>query len=98
MALFLINARDKADSLDLRLATRQAHLDWAASLKDRIAMAGPVFLDDGTTMAGSTFVMSFDTLDEAHAWAAQDPYAVAGLFDRVEVAPFNWSIGDGKPA
>lgn len=97
MALFLINARDKADSLDLRLATRQAHLDWAASFKDRIAMAGPVFKDDGTTMAGSTLVMSFDTLDEARAWAAQDPYAVAGLFDRVEIVPFNWSIGDGKP-
>jgi len=98
MALFLINARDKADSLDLRLATRQAHLDWAVSFKDRIAMAGPVFLDDGITMAGTTFVMNFDTLGEARAWAAQDPYAVAGLFDRVEIIPFNWSIGDGKPA
>lgn len=97
MPLFIVNARDKADSLDLRMATRQAHLEWAVEFKDKIAMAGPVFLDDGTTMAGSTFVISFDTLNEARNWAANDPYAIAGLFERVEIMPFNWSIGGGKP-
>ena len=80
------------------MATRQAHLDWAASHKHRIAMAGPVFLDDGTTMAGSTFVISFDSLEDARAWAAEDPYAKVGLFDRVEVIPFRWTLGGGKPA
>ncbi|MEM8616517.1 MAG: YciI family protein [Pseudomonadota bacterium] len=97
MALFLINARDKAGALELRLANREAHLAWAGQFKDRIAMAGPVFLDDMETMAGSTFVIAFDTLEEAKAWAAQDPYALAGLFEHVEVRPFKWLIGDGKP-
>ena len=98
MPLFLINARDKIDSLNLRLANRTAHLAWAAEYTSQIAMAGPVFLDDGETMAGSTFVISFDSLNDAMAWAANDPYARAGLFERVEIVPFKWSIGTGKPA
>ena len=53
MPLFLVNARDKADSIDLRLANREEHLAWAANYLDKIAMAGPVTLDDGETMAGS---------------------------------------------
>lgn len=97
MALFLINARDKADSLDLRMANRPDHLKWAAQFVERIAMAGPVFLEDGETMAGSTFVIEFETLDDAKTWAAKDPYALAGLFERVEITPFHWAIGDGKP-
>ena len=81
MPLFLINARDKASSSDLRQATRQAHLEWAGESRHKIAMAGPVLSDDGETMIGSTFIVEFDTLDEAKSWAAEDPYAKAGLFD-----------------
>ena len=95
MPLFLINARDKSDSLALRMATREAHLAWAAEVRDRIAVAGPVFADDGQTMAGSTFIIAFDSLEEARLWAAQDPYARAGLFESVEIRPFRWLIGEG---
>ena len=95
MPLFLINARDKADALELRLANREAHLAWAGQYRAQIAMAGPVFRADGTTMAGSTFVMSFDSLEEAKAWAADDPYAKAGLFAAVEIVPFRWLLGTG---
>ena len=34
MPLFIVNARDKTDSLYLRMATRQAHLEWAVGFKD----------------------------------------------------------------
>ena len=95
MPLFLINARDKANSSELRQATRQAHLEWAGEARHRIAMAGPVLSDDGETMQGSTFVIEFDSLDEAKTWAAEDPYAKAGLFERTEITPFIWLIGDG---
>ena len=95
MPLFLINARDKADSSDLRQATRQAHLEWAGESRHKIAMAGPVLSDDGDTMIGSTFVIEFDSLDEAKPWAAEDPYAKAGLFQSTEIIPFIWLIGDG---
>ncbi len=95
MPLFLVNARDKAGSNELRLANRQNHLEWAGAFRDKIAMAGPVLADDSETMIGSTFVIEFDTRDEAEAWAAEDPYAKAGLFDRTEIIPFLWLLGDG---
>jgi len=95
MPLFLVNARDKANSNELRLADRQAHLQWAGDFSHKIAMAGPVLSDDGGAMIGSTFVIEFDTKAEVEAWAAEDPYAQAGLFDRTEIIPFLWLIGDG---
>ncbi|MEO1305443.1 MAG: YciI family protein [Pseudomonadota bacterium] len=95
MPLFLINARDKANSTELRLANRQAHLEWAGEARHQIRMAGPVLSDDGETMKGSTFVIEFETLEDAHAWAADDPYAQAGLFESTEIIPFIWLIGDG---
>lgn len=95
MPLFLINARDKAGSTDLRLANREAHLSWVGGFSDRIAMAGPVLSEDGETMRGSTFVIELDSLEAAQAWAADDPYKKAGLFEQVEITPFKWLIGTG---
>jgi len=95
MPLFLVNARDKPDAVSVRLANRDKHLEWAGEYSDRIAMAGPVLSDNGETMIGSTFVIEFDSLEDAKAWAKQDPYAKAGLFDRTEIIPFKWLIGNG---
>nr|WP_070960028.1 YciI family protein [Hyphomonas sp. Mor2] len=95
MPLFLVNARDKADSTELRLANRMEHLQWAGEYGHRIAMAGPVLSDDGESMIGSTFVIEFDTKEDVEAWAAADPYAKAGLFERTEIIPFLWLIGEG---
>lgn len=97
MAQFLINARDKAGALDVRMANRPAHLEWAKAHSEHILMAGPVFAEDGETFAGSTFVVEFDSLADARAWAEDDPYAKAGLFDTVEIRPFRWLIGEGRP-
>ncbi|MEM1086506.1 MAG: YciI family protein, partial [Pseudomonadota bacterium] len=76
MGLFLINARDKSDSLSLRMANREAHLDYAKEFMGQIKVAGPVFNEAGE-MAGSTLIMEFETLQDAQDWAANDPYAKA---------------------
>ena len=97
MAQFLINARDKAGALSVRMENRPAHLEWAKEYADRILMGGPVLAEDGETFAGSTFVVEFDTLADAKAWVQEDPYARAGLFETVEIRPFKWLLGGGKP-
>lgn len=96
MPLFILNARDKAGALDIRMANRPAHLDWAKASADKIRMAGPVFTEDGETFAGSVFVLEMETLAEVQEWAAQDPYTKAGLFETVEIKHFAWLLGDGK--
>ena len=95
MALFIIHAVDKPGARELRMANRARHLEWAASHAERIAMAGPMFAEDGETFAGSVFIARFDSLDEARAWHAADPYVKAGLFARSDIHPCKWVIGEG---
>ena len=97
MPLFMVYCRDKPGHLDVRLANRPDHLAWARSASLTIAMAGPLFADDGETFAGSVFVVSADSLEDVQTWQATDPYQRAGLFGSVLITPFAWLLGDGKP-
>jgi uncharacterized protein YciI len=59
----------------------------------RIILAGPHpavdSVDPGAAgFTGSLIVASFDTLQEAQAWANADPYVTAGVFAKVTVKPF----------
>ena len=92
--LFLCYCKDKPNSLDLRLANREEHLTYAAGFADKLKMAGPVFLDDGETMAGSLLIFDVDSKEEVEAFSAGDPYAKAGLFESVDIRPFKQSIGN----
>lgn len=95
MGLFLINARDKAGSLEIRMANREAHLAYAKDHMDHIKVAGPVLTETGD-MAGSTLIMEFSSIEKAREWASNDPYAKAGLFESVEIIAYKWLLGDGK--
>ena len=82
---------DKAGALQTRLDTRAAHLAHIDAT-GVVEMAGP-FLDPQGQMTGSLIVLNVETLAEAKAWAAADPYARAGLFDRVEIREWRKVVG-----
>lgn len=92
MALFVFHGLDKPGALDIRKATRPAHLAWLESLQPRVKIGGPMLTDDGAAPVGSMLVFEAETLAEAKALFAQDPYALAGLFGETSVRPFNWLI------
>ncbi len=92
MALFVFQGLDKSGALELRKATRPAHLVWLEGLAPRVKIGGPVLSDDGQTPVGSMLVVEAENLVEAKALFAQDPYAVAGLWSETTVRPFNWLI------
>ncbi len=92
MPLFAFHGLDKPGALELRKATRQSHLDWIASLTPAVKIGGPVLADDGATPVGSMLVVEADTLGDARALFAKDPYAIAGLWASTSVRPFNWLI------
>lgn len=87
---FAIVCRDKPGALQVRLDTRAAHLAYIQAT-GVVEMAGP-FLEDGQ-MVGSLVIIDVVSLDAARAWAAADPYAVAGLFERVDVTEWKKVIG-----
>ena len=78
---------DKPGHLEVRKANREAHLAHLRA-DDRVVQAGPFVNADGE-MSGSLII--FDTADRAHveAFAAADPYAVAGLFADVRIEAWN---------
>jgi uncharacterized protein YciI len=82
---------DKPGHLQTRLDNRAAHLDHIAR-SGIVEMAGPFLGPDGQ-MIGSLVVLTVDTLAEAEAWAAADPYAKAGLFDSVTIREWKKVVG-----
>jgi len=92
MPLYALMCFDKPDSLDLRMATREAHLAYGREHMSRIKVAGP-FLDEAGNMSGSMFLMEAESADALHAFNAADPYTRAGLFERVEVRQWRVTMG-----
>jgi len=92
--LFAVNCTDKAKSLELRLATRPAHLEYLSRFLPNLRLAGPV-LSDGKP-AGSLILFEAETLEDAQEFADNDPYALAGLFESVRVQPFRVVFQDGQ--
>jgi len=86
--LYLMICEDKPDSLDLRMATRSAHLAFIERIRDQVRLAGPMLADDGERMIGSLFLIEAADLDSARALNARDPYTQAGLFASVLIRPF----------
>ncbi|WP_296764414.1 YciI family protein [Sediminimonas sp.] len=89
--LYALIARDKAGALDVRKANREAHLAYIDET-GVVAQAGPLLDDDGG-MIGSLVILDVADMDAAQAWAAQDPYARAGLFESVEIVAWKKVIG-----
>jgi uncharacterized protein YciI len=85
---YVLICEDKPDSVELRLATREAHLAFIDTQRGKIRLAGPMLSDDGETMVGSLFIVDAASMDEVRVMNAEDPYTKAGLFGRVTVRPF----------
>jgi uncharacterized protein YciI len=93
--LYAIIAEDVPNSLEHRLATRPAHLERLQALLDegRLILAGPhpaIDTEDPgeAGFSGSLVVAEFNSLEDAQAWAADDPYQHAGVYASVTVKPF----------
>lgn len=93
MTHFLIYTEDKADSLQVRLDAREAHLNWVRNdPKVEVISAGP-WLDDDGDMRGSLLIVKSDSLATVEGWLEQDPYNQAGLTGFKRVRQFNWLLG-----
>lgn len=85
--LVALIARDKPGALQIRLDTRDAHVAYLKST-GVVSQAGPL-LDAEGQMIGSLVILDIEDMKAAEDWAAQDPYAHAGLFESVELIPWN---------
>lgn len=92
---YLIIGTDVENSLENRLAARPAHLARLQALAGagRLKLAGPMPAIDAENpgqagFTGSVIVAAFENLQQAQAWALEDPYLLEGVYAKVEVRPF----------
>jgi len=93
--LFALINTDRPASLDLRMATRPAHLEWLKNEAHKI-VSGGALLDPAGQPAGSLIVIDVADRAAAEAFAAADPYTKAGLFEGTVVRPFRQVYKDGE--
>ena len=93
--LYAIVAEDVPGTLGKRLEARPAHLERLKALhaEGRLVLAGPNPAIDAQDpgpagFTGSIIVAEFASREAAIAWAADDPYAAAGVYAKVAVKPF----------
>lgn len=92
---YSIYCEDCEDSLQKRRAARPEHMLRIQQLQDqgRLLLAGPLpnidSEDPGPAgFSGGLIVAAFDSLEEAKEWAANDPFKLAGVYEKVTVKPF----------
>ncbi|HXP96539.1 MAG TPA: YciI family protein [Telmatospirillum sp.] len=85
---FFVRCIDKPQHLDVRMANRAAHLDYLKALGDKLLIGGPTLSDDGQSMTGSMLVLDLPDRAALDAFLAKEPYANAGLFEKVEVSVY----------
>ena len=96
---YAVISEDHDGSLDNRLAARPDHVARLTELRDqgRVLIAGPHPAIDAPDpgpagFTGSLIVVEFDSLEDAQAWADEDPYIAAGVYRKVTVKPFNLAL------
>jgi uncharacterized protein YciI len=92
MPLFVAICTDKPNSLDLRMATRPAHLAYIGGPGSPAQVGGPMLKGEDQPK-GSIAVFEAETQAEVEAFLADDPYAKAGLFESVVVHPWRIALG-----
>ena len=92
---YMIYAEDTPNSLTKRLQARPAHLQRLQELQQqgRLLVAGPTPAIDSEDpgeagFSGSLVIAEFTSLEQAKAWADNDPYVPAGVYAKVTVKPY----------
>lgn len=79
---------DRPGAQAARKAAAQAHLRWVESMLEHLAVAGPLYSEDGARMTGSVYVFRTTSLEQARAWHETDPYFAAGIWATINYQPF----------
>lgn len=84
----IVHCLDRQGAVQDRLDNYEAHKAYLAASPVRIVISGPLLAEDGETMIGSLFLFEANSKEEVAAFNAADPFARAGIWERVEIHPF----------
>ena len=92
--IFALICTDKPAGLELRAATRPAHLDHLKAHAAQIIHGGAMLDADGKP-CGSLLLLDMPDRAAVERFAADDPYARAGLFEATVIRPVRTAVRDG---
>lgn len=100
MAYYVLHCIDKEGTLEQRLATRPAHIARLEQLdaQGRVLTAGAMPKERDNPQAGfygSIMIVDFDSREELDAWLAEEPFLLSGVYERIDVKPFNKAFPKG---
>ena len=93
--LFAIRITDKPGMGATRRAVRDAHIAYLSAHAPMLVLAGPV-MDDAGNSIGSVRLVEAEDRAAAERLCAEDPFALAGCFARVEIDPYRVVFRDGR--
>ncbi|MGO1081369.1 YciI family protein [Inquilinus sp. CA228] len=93
---FLVIAHGRPGASAAADGLREAHGSFLADQdrQNRLIVGGPLLSDDGAAWVGAAAMVELPSRSDVEAMLATDPYAKAGLYDRVEI--HRWRFG-GRP-
>ena len=94
---FAVFATDKPGMRDVRERVRSVHRTYLRSALKHgvfVRLGGPTLGPQCDAMNGTLLVIEAEAIDDVMAFVSNDPYMQAGLFERVEVRPWDWSLGN----
>lgn len=93
---YAIQTLDKPGTQDLRARTRPAHLEYLVRHQHLLLAAGALIEDDGTGGSGGILLVDTDDRAVAERFIAEDPFTLAGLFEKVTVTRWRKAFFDGR--
>ncbi|MCH6590561.1 MAG: YciI family protein [Alphaproteobacteria bacterium] len=83
--IYVITCVDKPGHGAVRKENRTAHLAYLRDAGDTLFAAGPTLTDDASSVTGSVIMVDLPDKQAAETFAADDPYAKAGVFESVTI-------------
>ncbi|HVY06799.1 MAG TPA: YciI family protein [Burkholderiales bacterium] len=93
---YAIVTKDKAGSANIRAEHRPAHVDYLKANQHLLLAAGALIDDDGTGGNGGILIVDTDDRKAAQRFIDDDPFAKAGLFEKVTVTRWRKAFFDKK--
>lgn len=91
---YIIICEHKKNSQEIRRSVHPAHVEYIHTLKTNghVLTSGTAFADEETLTLDNAYttitVAQFETIADANAWAAADPFATAQVYNHIHVYPY----------
>lgn len=100
MPLYVVQATDRPNSLELRLEHYAAHRTYIESHQQGgdvfVTMSGPLQTDDGEAMIGSLVLVEATSREAVERFVAVDPFTREGVWEDVRITRFHRRFGSQK--